>query len=565
MSNNEKFISIRTKILIGFGIIALLITILNVIIIMQQQKILEDTKLMVEHDLILYSTDQELSENFSSLLASARGYIISGDEVEKETFIQYKDKAAQMQKNLISASASKDEIGLLEDVQDWTSKAESDVFALYDDGKEEAAQNELAKISEEANLISTGFKEQADHREVEFKNHAADVVDITKTSRLLTIIFSVIVLVLAIVIGIITARIIIKPIEKVTNRMIVMSKGDISLEELEVTTRDEVGKLTESANILQVKLRTMMASIQDFSQQVNNSSKYLAQSADEVRLGSNQISTTMQELAMGTEDQASHATDLVQDVEQFSVRVTEANEEGKEIALRAGEVFDLTRDGQEMMAQTTDQMTEINKVVENAVEKMTLLEAQSKDISKLVLVIQNVAEQTDLLALNAAIEAARAGEEGRGFAVVADEVRKLAEQVALSVTDISGIVLTMQKDTVEVSSSLQQAHKQVLVGAEEMDKTNVTFMNIAEAVNRVNSNSDMIAASLAEIQGSTNKINSSIDQIASVSEESAAGVEETTATIEETTSSIEEISNSAESLSNLAENLNIEVSKFKLK
>lgn len=565
MSNNEKFISIRTKILIGFGIIALLITILNVIIIMQQQKVLEDTKLMVEHDLILYSADQELSENFSSLLASARGYIISGDEVEKETFIQYKDKAAQMQKNLISASASKDEIGLLEDAQDWTSKAESDVFALYDDGKEEAAQNELAKISEEANLISTGFKEQADHREVEFKNHAADVVDITKTSRLLTIIFSVIVLVLAIVIGIITARIIIKPIEKVTNRMIVMSKGDISLEELEVTTRDEAGKLTESANILQVKLRTMMASIQDFSQQVNNSSKYLAQSADEVRLGSNQISTTMQELAMGTEDQASHATDLVQDVEQFSVRVTEANEEGKEIALRAGEVFDLTRDGQEMMAQTTDQMTEINKVVENAVEKMTLLEAQSKDISKLVLVIQNVAEQTDLLALNAAIEAARAGEEGRGFAVVADEVRKLAEQVALSVTDISGIVLTMQKDTVEVSSSLQQAHKQVLVGAEEMDKTNVTFMNIAEAVNRVNSNSDMIAASLAEIQGSTNKINSSIDQIASVSEESAAGVEETTATIEETTSSIEEISNSAESLSNLAENLNIEVSKFKLK
>lgn len=309
----------------------------------------------------------------------------------------------------------------------------------------------------------------------------------------------------------------------------------------------------------------MMSSVQDVSSHVNDSSKYLAQSADEVRLGANQISTTMQELATGTEDQASHATDLVEDIEQFSEQVREANNEGREIAVKTGQVHDLTNEGQEMMGTTTTQMHQINDVVRNAVEKMTLLERQSKDITKLVQVIQDVAKQTNLLALNAAIEAARAGEEGRGFAVVADEVRKLAEQVAHSVTDISGIVNTMQKDTSDVSISLQQAHEQVMEGAEEMVNTNTTFLKIAEAVRSVNTNSDTISQRLTEILNSTNKINSSIDQIASVSEESAAGVEETTATIEETTSSIEEISESAQNLSNLAGNLNIEVSKFKIK
>lgn len=396
------------------------------------------------------------------------------------------------------------------------------------------------------------------------KGHAQDVVDTTSFMKILSIIFTIAILILAVIVAFITASMIIKPILAVTERMKSLADGDISQQNLPITTSDEAGILTETANILKGKLKSIMTSIQGVSSEVNTSSKDLAQSADDVRQGSQQISRTMQELAEGTEAQASNATDLVQEVEEFSKQVDIANQEGQDIVDTAGEVKGLTSEGQQMMSISMNQMKEIDSTVNNAVEKMATLESQSQDITKLVQVIQDVAEQTNLLALNAAIEAARAGEEGRGFAVVADEVRKLAEQVAFSVTDISQIVVTMQKETGVVSSSLELANQQVRTGSEEIEKTNQTFMKIAEAVESVNSNAEGISQRLSELSNSTNKINSAIDQIASVSEESAAGVEETTATIQQTTSSIEEISEAAQKLSLIAGDLNTEVSQFKL-
>ncbi|MEK4425095.1 methyl-accepting chemotaxis protein [Solibacillus sp. FSL K6-1523] len=246
------------------------------------------------------------------------------------------------------------------------------------------------------------------------------------------------------------------------------------------------------------------------------------------------------------------------------MNVQQASDEGTTMATHSQEVLQLTETGQGLMDASTQQMITIDQIVQEAVSKVEGLNSQSQEISKLIVVIDGIANQTNLLALNAAIEAARAGEHGKGFAVVANEVRKLAEQVSLSVTDISSIVTRIQGETTNVTTSLQTGYDEVKKGTAQITDTSETFDNIATAVSRMSMNIQGITENLLGIATTTDQINRSIDEIAAITEESAAGVEQTTATIEETVGTMEEIATNSEQLATVAEDLNFQIQQFKL-
>nr|WP_071393441.1 methyl-accepting chemotaxis protein [Bacillus tuaregi] len=355
-----------------------------------------------------------------------------------------------------------------------------------------------------------------------------------------------------------------RPIQKVAKRMNELADGDLTQEPIVVQTKDETSVLAKSMNEMQNKLKDILISISKASNVMSTQSEALTQSANEVRAGSEQIAVTMQEIATGSETQANTSSELATAMSIFSGKVQEADEQSEHIQTASNQVLDLTKEGSLLMDASTKQMIKIDHIVKDSVQKVKTLDIQAQQISKLVVVIKDVADQTNLLALNAAIEAARAGEHGKGFAVVADEVRKLAEQTGSSVKDITGIVADIQNGFNLVTESLQAGYGEVEKGTTQIDTTNKTFNVISSSVTQMGDSIHTIAANLSDIAATSEEMSSSIQEIAATAEESAAGIEQTSASIQETTSTMEEVTRSSRDLSELAEELDRMIRRFKL-
>ncbi|WP_152655526.1 methyl-accepting chemotaxis protein [Oceanobacillus sp. CFH 90083] len=352
------------------------------------------------------------------------------------------------------------------------------------------------------------------------------------------------------------------PIDKVSKQMDLLADGDLTADDIIVKSNDEVGRLADSMNHMQNRLRDLVSNVSDASNRMTGQSEGLMQSSNEVKEGSEQVAITMQELATGSEKQAGSASDLSNAMQNFVMEVEKAHEAGAQIHETSGNVLNLTEEGNQSMQVSKKQMEKIDQIVQDAVGKVKGLDAQSQEISKLVIVINDIAEQTNLLALNAAIEAARAGEHGAGFAVVASEVRKLAEQVSNSAKDITKIVANVQSESNAVAESLLVGYKEVEEGTNQIESTGEKFNGINQAVMEMVNNIRAVTENLATIAEDSQKMNRSIEEIATIAEESAAGIEETSASSQQTSASMEGVAQSSGELAKLAEELNGLVTEF---
>ncbi|QDP38785.1 methyl-accepting chemotaxis protein [Radiobacillus deserti] len=472
----------------------------------------------------------------------------------------------KLEADVRSKMDSQEELKLFDQIVE-NDKALNDLFLEKIVPTINAGENVDSLILDASNLRSATVEILAELREVVNEQRETAITN-TKNSQELTFVILIVSMVASVILGaifiILVSRVISKNLKEVVSVSNKIADGDLTVEPITYDGKDEIGTLARSINTMSDSLRKVIHSVAEVSETVSSQSEELTQSATEVKSGTEQIAVTMQELASGSETQANSASDLSSTMGEFVTQVVEANNNGEKVQDASNNVLVLTDEGSSLMENSIQQMTTIDQIVKDSVIKVKGLDTQSQEISKLVSVIQDVAEQTNLLALNAAIEAARAGEHGKGFAVVADEVRKLAEQVSESVTDITEIVRNIQSESTFVTEALESGYREVEKGTDQVKTTGNTFNQISTAVKGMVSNINTITNNLSTISAGSQEMNATIEEIASISEESAAGVEQTAASAQQASSSMEDVSLSSEQLAKLAEELNSLIRQFKI-
>jgi methyl-accepting chemotaxis protein len=194
-------------------------------------------------------------------------------------------------------------------------------------------------------------------------------------------------------------------------------------------------------------------------------------------------------------------------------------------------------------------MSRISDSVNQSARLIQTLGEHSDQISAIVNVIKEIADQTNLLALNAAIEAARAGEQGRGFAVVADEVRKLAERTSKSTEEISAMISNIQIGTTGAVSSMEEGSTRVRDGVKMARQAGESMLKIRSGAEQVIASVSEIMSALKEQSIASGQVAGNVEQIARMTEQNNAEVQE--------------IARTAEHLEQLAASLQSSVSQFK--
>lgn len=299
----------------------------------------------------------------------------------------------------------------------------------------------------------------------------------------------------------------------------------VELPEGKIKAKDlrEINNKIELAHERVIKSQDL---ITQMTQHVRNQISTLINNMESLTTDSHNISHTVREISSGSETQAQSAATLTETLFQFTDTIKEVAIKGESIKSESQQMLNMTNQGENLMDQSVEKMDIIDNTIKQSLEKVQGLNEMTLKITQLVTVIQEVAEQTNLLALNAAIEAARAGEHGKGFAVVADEVRKLAEQVSLSINDITDTTTGIQEESSAAVTALEEGYRAVNEGANQIKTTGDTIKQLNAVINNMGTEIDDTYSALYDVLDDTKAINDAISNIASVSEQSAAGISE---------------------------------------
>ncbi|MEX5590145.1 methyl-accepting chemotaxis protein [Pseudomonas urmiensis] len=308
------------------------------------------------------------------------------------------------------------------------------------------------------------------------------------------------------------ARGLVRPIRQVTAALVQIGSGagDLS-HRLDDSRQDELGDLARGFNRFLDSQRALIGDVLRTTERLHHSVEQVTQVVDDTaeRSGRQQEMTEMVATAV-------HEMGLtVQDIAQNAGQAAQASQSARDEALQAREVVQHSVKGIEGMSG------EIGKAAE-AVEQLA---NEVASIDEVLGVIRSISEQTNLLALNAAIEAARAGEMGRGFAVVADEVRTLARRTQVSTDQVQQMIQRLKEGAGTAVASMQAGQAATGSGVESSQRTGSSLGAITDQVEHISDMNQQVATATEEQSAVTEEINRTVQGISDLARQTAVQVQ----------------------------------------